>query len=345
MNKSDIEWTEYTWNPISGCLHGCPYCYARKQSLRFGGDVRLNMADERCKHWADSETLFVLDKPFISREDRSLSFPFGFSPTLHEYRMNVPQQHKKGCNIFVCSMADLFGEWVPDKWIDRVLAACDSAPQHNYMFLTKNPKRIYERVYSENMWLGRSVTNVKQAVALPTNDPENIDGFKANTFLSIEPLLEPVADYLKISIPYEKWVIIGAESGNRKEKVVPERRWIEDIVGLCVKNGIPVFMKSSLVPIWKDDLLQQYPAGLLRHQSPLTENRLYAHCSFCKSLQPRTELESLLSRTARHKSPVKLGFACPVCYKQLQEYISSDVPCKGFGERGVEYLEECADGD
>lgn len=147
-------------------------------------------------------------------------------------------------------MADLFGDWVPDEWIEEVFKACDNAPQHNYLFLTKNPFR-YEILHRkgilrkrDNMWYGYST---------PKNGCDYWYDSQYKTFESMEPLLEMVA------VPHSKWAIIGAETGRRKDKVVPERKWIEHIVNKCRESNIPVFMKSSLTDIWGETLIQEYP--------------------------------------------------------------------------------------
>ena len=95
MQKTKIEWCDMTWNPVTGCKLGCPYCYAAKLARRFGKS---------------------------------------FEPEFHSERLAQPAQIKKPQNIFVCSMADLFGEWVPDEWIKAVFDACAAAPQHRYLF-------------------------------------------------------------------------------------------------------------------------------------------------------------------------------------------------------------------
>ena len=167
MNKSKIDWTEYTWNPITGCLRGCRYCYAKKQSLRFAGDVRLNLMDPRCVPGPQQGT-YILDNPYITRKDRSLSFPFGFAPTLHRYRLDWPAKMIKGGNIFVGSMADMFGPWVPDEWLHLVFQACMESPQHNYLFLTKYPERYGDLIDKdllpkwENFWYGTTVTGIDE---------------------------------------------------------------------------------------------------------------------------------------------------------------------------------------
>ena len=184
-----------------------------------------------------------------------------FEPTFHKYRLNE-YQNKKGRNIFVCSMADLFGGWVPDEWIEEVFKACHNAPQHNYLFLTKNPKRyeeVFNRLFKQykympsNMWFGWSQTG-------PIENPHVFRTYRSvKMFVSLEPLLRPFKEF---HIKDIDWVIVGVETGNRKNKVVPERKLIEDIVNECKKVDIPVFMKSSLADIWDEPLIQEFPEEL-----------------------------------------------------------------------------------
>ena len=119
MNRSKIEWCDHTWNPITGCFHGCEYCYARKLSVRFSGDIRYNLNSPQCVREGD---LFVLDDKFIASSGGVLSYPFGFSPTFHKYRFDYLEKIKYGRRIFVCAMADMFGSWVPDEWIEQILS-------------------------------------------------------------------------------------------------------------------------------------------------------------------------------------------------------------------------------
>ncbi len=272
MDKTKIDWCQSTWNPISGCLHGCEYCYARNISERFGtlfkGDILPE--DEGLSFLPDTpETFYVLDEPIRDEYGKIEPYPANFYPTFHRYHLN-DCIGKKGRNIFVCSMADLFGKWVPDSWIEEVFNACEKAPQHNYMFLTKNPVRYSllqdkeKLIKKPNMWYGNSITNKEQ---MEIADYETgILGGKARTFYSIEPLLEDITDskFWKNSCGkwYMDWVIIGAETGRRKDKVAPERKWIENIINDCEKEDIPVFMKSSLSDIWGEPLIQEFPEGL-----------------------------------------------------------------------------------
>ena len=164
MNKSKIEWCDHTWNPITGCRHNCSYCYAKRMTARFAGDVRLNLMakkDYSTEPAADnSENVFILDKPMLNETGNTLVYPFGFEPTYHKYRMDYPEKLKMGNNIFVGAMADIFGKWVPGEWIRDVMETCLDNPIHNYLFLTKNPERYTEvgvPAGLENMWYGLPV--------------------------------------------------------------------------------------------------------------------------------------------------------------------------------------------
>lgn len=264
MNKTKIDCFDSTWNPVTGCLHGCQYCYARGIAKRFGGHHDLDYFLETEEHpELKDQKLHVLDAPLAKYnfEASAAPYPFYFEPTLYRYKLDEYQKKKKPRNIFVCSMADLFGEWVPDEWIIEVFEACNEAPQHNYIFLTKNPKRYTEMSkkgllpHEENFWFGTSVTKQYEEYAWFT-------GKKIHWFLSIEPILEDLSKMDPFS-PKPEWVIIGAETGNRKGKVIPRRAWIENIVDQCRQYGIPVFMKDSLTDIWETELIREFPTQLL----------------------------------------------------------------------------------
>lgn len=267
MDKTKIDWCDSTWNPVTGCQHGCEYCYARSIAHRFSGHG---------EDWAD-EGIHILDKKIYGVEEgRSEPYPYGFEPTFHRYRLDV-YRNKSGRNIFVCSMADLFGDWVPDEWIEEVFEACDAAPQHNYLFLSKNPKRYAEAVKSSiksyvsghmnNYWFGTTITT-NYDVAFGGNElSETIEQLagttnKLNTFVSIEPLLEKIHSLSIQWLMGFDWIIVGAETGRRKGKVIPERRWIQSIVEQCKMTGTPLFMKSSLADVWGEPLIQEFPDGL-----------------------------------------------------------------------------------
>ncbi len=268
MDRTKIDWCDSTWNPVTGCLHGCEYCYARGIAKRFGGwndsdgdihhdEILKNESDVRelyepLKVFRDGQTIF-------SGKWQKAPYPYDFIPTFHRYRLN-DYISKKGRNIFVCSMADLFGSWVPDSWIEEVFKACEKAPQHNYLFLTKYPRRYIELErerrlpWADNFWFGCSVTKL-------TDTYTWFEKKKFHWFLSVEPILENLGA-MNVDAAKPEWVIVGAETGNRKGRVVPDRSWIENLVRECRKYGIPIFMKSSLEDIWKEPLIQEFPAQL-----------------------------------------------------------------------------------
>lgn len=245
MNKTKIEWCDSTWNPVTGCLHNCNYCYARRIANRFG-----DKTDGVCDEWHDLYT------PFYKMNGRLNPYPYSFAPTFHRYRLDEPQKIKKPSKIFVCSMADLFGDWVPDEWIQEVFKACEKAPQHQYLFLTKNYNRYMQIINSglitvrDNYWFGTTITTPQGEVY------RRGDGI--NTFVSIEPILERFNGCRDLSL-LPDWVIIGAETGNRKGKVIPEKRWVDNIVTACKEADIPVFMKNSLKGIMGVDFIQEWP--------------------------------------------------------------------------------------
>jgi protein gp37 len=244
MNKTKIDWADMTWNPVTGCKHGCEYCYARKIAERFGGfrqigEVRGPNVD--------------LEEKYVAQNGKVNPFPYGFTPTIHRYRLNEPASIKTPQTIFVCSMADLFGEWVPDEWIQEVFKACDAAPQHRYLFLTKNPKRyeqVLDRYFPPNMWFGWSQDG-PMGDALKHSTHHSIQ-----SFVSIEPLRRPFESF---NVRGLDWAIVGAETGNRKGKVIPEKSWVDSIAVACAENGVPLFMKESLRGIMGDDFIQGIP--------------------------------------------------------------------------------------
>lgn len=158
MEKTKIDWCDSSWNPVTGCLHSCKYCYARSIANRFSGGG---------EKWTDDALIELNDRIYFDESEKAEAYPYGFKPTLHRYRLNEYEK-KGGRNIFVCSMADLFGHWVPDSWIEEVFSACAKAPQHNYLFLTKNPERFVDLqnngklIVADNMWYGASATNEDQ---------------------------------------------------------------------------------------------------------------------------------------------------------------------------------------
>lgn len=280
MKKTKIDWADSTWNPVTGCLHGCEYCYARGIAERFGGAWRPD--DEPIdKSWRLSAPedpalmgdyanhanggLHVLDdvfysypcyptvKPHESDPSRKKApYPYYFDPTFHRYKLDEPKRWKKPRTIFVCSMADLFGDWVPDAWIQEVFQACENAPWHRYLFLTKNPSRYetFKKTMPDNMWFGWSQEGpLGSKVVFRESTIQHV-------FVSIEPILRPFNEFHIRGID---WAIVGAETGNRKNRVVPEKKWVMDIADACNQAHVPLFMKESLRDLMGSDFRQEFP--------------------------------------------------------------------------------------
>ena len=264
-----IDWCDSSWNPVTGCFHGCEYCYARGIANRFGLPYTPKLGDPgmegALKYDSDEgmDTLLELEKPY-EKNGRIQPYPNCFYPTFHRYRLDIPARWTRPRTIFVCSMADLFGEWVPDCWIIDVLNACRKAPQHRYLFLTKNPRRYDEledvgiiRPEDNNFWLGSTVTDIAHDIMHFAN--------RQHTFISCEPMLAPWPEANKPNHAamqmglMPEWVIFGAETGNRKDKITPEKAWVDNAVQMCRNICAKVFMKESLRGIMGEDFRQEYP--------------------------------------------------------------------------------------
>jgi protein gp37 len=224
MNKTKIEWCDSTLNPVVGCTYGCDFCYARKMNSRFG--------------WV-----------------KDFSKPQFFNERLEKLNSKNPK------NIFMDSMSDI-ADWEMD-WIDEVFKVIKNNPQHNYLFLSKRPERIYEnwlQFIDENIWCG--ATGVGNHTA--NKSLYYLDCIKGcNTFLSLEPLLDEIQ--LTNELAHINWVIIGAETGNRKGKVTPRAEWVKAIVLECDKYSIPIFMKESILPVvGEGNMRREFPEGLKR---------------------------------------------------------------------------------
>jgi protein gp37 len=184
-------------------------------------------------------------------------YPYGFTPTFHRYRLDEPARKTKGQKIFVVSMGDLFGDWVPSEWIEEVFKACENAPQHTFMFLTKNPKRYKALALAdklptyENFWYGTTTT---------TPDVPFFYSTKHNTFVSIEPLLAnfPAIGNEEMNVVC-KWFIVGAQTG--PGAVPPKPEWVQNIIDQCRAAGVPIFLKNNLN--WPEKI-QEWPDGRRR---------------------------------------------------------------------------------
>lgn len=234
MNRTSIDWAQYSWNPVTGCAKGCDYCYARRIAERFHG-------------------------------------PDGFKPTLHEERLPQPAKVKESSRIFVCSMADLFGDWVPDEWIHAVLATCEMNPRHQYLFLTKNAGR-YEELFQlttvhPNWWLGTTCDTIAHTFSMTIDDATGAAMMLLHrrgwhTWASAEPLLEDIAPRFDMADQMIDWLVIGAQTGPGSKEHQPQEAWVAKLAIAADNHGIPVFMKRSLKTIVDELLIQRYPKAM-----------------------------------------------------------------------------------
>ncbi len=245
MNRTKIEWVVdrdgrqgFTWNPVTGCRHGCEYCYAEKIALHYRS--RKPLGDD-CTQPAR--------KLHEIRYKTTDFWRYGFEPTLHSYRLDLPMGKKKPSTFFVCSMADLFGKWVPDAWIEAVLKTAWQCTQHKFLFLTKNPKRYRSLKFPGNCWPGTTVTTMNDAWRI--NRVRELD----NNFLSCEPLL---GDISSADLTGIKWIIIGSLNLNGRAVSADQGgtkiEWVRNLLIEAYIQDIPVFVK--------DGLCEELPAGL-----------------------------------------------------------------------------------
>jgi len=234
MNKTNIEWVKnpdgtqgFTWNPITGCLNGCEYCYARK------------LANTRLKELY----LANLNVSEIGNRPR-LTDPF--YPRFWEDKIEQPIKQKKPAGIFVCNMGELFGESIPDQWTHSVLNFIEACPQHRFYLLTKQPQNLIKfSPFSDNAWVGVSATNQEQLF----DALAGLSIINARVkFISFEPLLEGMNEVDDKRLAFIKavginWLIIGAQT---KPAVYPKIEWVREIVKAADAAGIPVFLKDNL---------------------------------------------------------------------------------------------------
>ncbi len=247
MNKTKIEWVlnpdgtpGYTWNPITGCLNGCTYCYARKLA-----NTRL-----RERYLANWRNIAPVDNPnSFQQANNALHDPF--YPRFWEDRLwnwNSNSLSSKG--IFVCDMSDLFGIGIPEEWTNKVLGRIKTQavmkPSDRFYLLTKQPQNLIKfSPFPDNCWGGITVT--KPEFLLPALDA--LDSIQCSVrYLSIEPMLGAfdVPDLSILLAGSVDWVILGSQTKPYKP---PKIEWVKEIVEACDKAGVPVFLKNNLKPL------------------------------------------------------------------------------------------------
>lgn len=209
--RSNIEWTEMTWNPVTGCVkisQGCKHCYAERMATRLQA-----MGSSR--------------------------YPDGFQPTLHEDLIERPLEWRKPRTVFVNSMSDLFQDAVPVEFIQRVFKTMAASPQHTYQVLTKRAGRLARLAprlpWPANVWIGVSVEDAR--VLHRVDDLRRVPA--AVRFLSCEPLIGPLVN---LDLKGIHWVIVGGESGPKARPMREE--WAQEIREKCENHGVAFFFKQ-----------------------------------------------------------------------------------------------------
>ncbi len=209
--RSSIEWTDMTWNPVTGCTKvstGCKNCYAERMALRLQA-----MGQER--------------------------YARGFSLTLHWDLVDLPFSWAKPRRVFINSMSDLFHPDVPDEFIQKVFHTMSECPAHQFQLLTKRSERLRLLAptlpWTLNIWAGVSVEN--DSVAHRIDDLRGVPA--AVRFLSCEPLLGPL---ISLDLQGIDWVIVGGESGPGARPM--HRAWVESVLEQCRSTGVPFFFKQ-----------------------------------------------------------------------------------------------------
>lgn len=211
MAISKIEWTESTWNPVTGCTKissGCDNCYAERMAKR----------------------LKLMGQP---------NYANGFRVTLHEHVLEYPLGWKKPQTIFVNSMSDLFHAKVPDYFIVKTFKIMKQANWHHFQILTKRSarlKKLSQRIdWPKNVWIGVSVENEETKSRI-----DDLRWVPAQIkFLSIEPLLGPLST---LELNNIDWVIVGGESGPGAREMKEE--WVIQVKEQCIKQNVPFFFKQ-----------------------------------------------------------------------------------------------------
>ena len=221
LTNENVDWAKWTWNPVTGCLHKCPYCYARDIANRFNP--------------YKFEPHFWLER---------LAAP-------HNTKIPKSKENEPGIrNVFTVSMGDLFGDWVPLSWIEQIFYIIRKNTQWNFILLTKNPKRYAEFTFPRNCWIGATADTQERAdIALDVFGKLNVPNIK---FLSCEPLSEDISLGSTVlsrfpSIPID-WLIIGGRSKSTGMPAMqPKWEWVETLLGQARDFSIPIYFKQNLM--------------------------------------------------------------------------------------------------
>ena len=208
MNLTKIEWCDYTLNPIVGCPYNCVYCYARNQAKR---------QKQRCE------------------------MCYNFEPHPHLNRLNHLSPRQTPKKVFIDSMWDWNSSGIEEEWLLRIIGKMREYPQHTFQILSKRPNGYERFVFPPNVWVGTSITTTADCHRV--RDLTNMKNQNIK-YVSIEPL------HGHIDFWFSKkdidWLIVGAETGHRKGKIIPQSEWVTSILENERYEGIPIFLKGNL---------------------------------------------------------------------------------------------------
>jgi protein gp37 len=230
--NDNVEWALWTWNPITGCLHDCAYCYARDIAERFYPQ-KFVPTIHPARFGASTRT------PFPPSE--RIAAPFDQAAV----KGGIGEK-----NVFTCSMADLFGKWVPSEWVEKVLDEIRSNPKWNYLLLTKFPQRLADFDFPDNAWVGTTVDTQARVAAAE----KAFERFDAKVkWLSCEPMMERLT-FKRLDL--FDWVVIGgASKSTQTPEFKPPFEWACHLYTQAKAAGCSVYMKTNLL-----DRVREYPS-------------------------------------------------------------------------------------
>lgn len=266
MNRTKIEWVKnpdgsqgYSWNPITGCLASCGYCYARKLA---NGRLRAKyLANNILPSHNEPNHKEHYANPFYPRFwpgrlkelHKAKSWTYGGGRT-----RVIRQRDTTSKGIFVCNMCELFGDWVPTNWQREIFNVIRANYQHRFYLLTKQPWNLAKfSPFPDNCWVGVTVCD-KQTAFNASFHYFKVVSAKLK-FISFEPLLEDVMEMPPLGrgiIRNADWIIIGSQT---KPYNPPKIEWVQAIVEAADEAGVPVFQKDNLEPLLGNNLRQELP--------------------------------------------------------------------------------------
>lgn len=229
--KNKIGWCNVTWNPVWGCLNNCEYCYARRINQRFWAKM---LEIERDYHFKNHQSWAWTGDQLRGLHD--------FKPTfLHsQFKRKFP---KKPQRIFVGSMSEIY--YWEDEWLEKVLEKVKLYPQHIFQFLTKFPDIYLKYAFPKNCWLGITIVEGIDNIEYQKFKISNPDNLK---FICFEPLFKKIS----VNLDGIDWIILGAETGNRRGKVIPIREWFEEIAYRRSIDRPSIYVKDNLTKYYPE---------------------------------------------------------------------------------------------